>query len=228
MKIQVLALALLGLVTASIAEDDGGFHTVREWRAVGLSPDTDQESVDDVFGTVGVSAKLTDEVRVRLVRCTSDPELRNLRYLQMEDEHPIEPRLKLGARLSELPKESSRPLVKLLADMDHYGDSTICGFVPGVAILIGPDEPEFVILCCFKCHDLHVIRRPTKQHPMPHVSRLGMSPELERAVFELSRASFPNDDELKTFTLAERVRSKTPLKSDLQPPKDPFSKNEAK
>lgn len=223
-KIAVLAIALLNYSGAlCAAEDDGGFHTIREWRASGGSPVQAQENIDEVFDHTGIARLLAVTKRVRLVRCTPDPELRNVSYRQFERKNPIQPQLSLGVRSVELQEAQFTPLLNHLADFDHYGDSTICGFEPGVAIFIGDGEPEFIVICCFKCHDIHVVRRPTANHPMPHVSEFGMSPELEETVFHLTRAAFPQDEDLKTFTLAKRHRSKTPLASPVWPPKDPFA-----
>ena len=223
-KIAILAAALVSFSGGTrAAEDDGGFHTLREWRASGGSPDQDQETIDDIFDHVGVAKLLASTKHVRLVRCTPDPDLRNVRYWQFERKSTIQPQLHLGVRSVDLQEAQLTPLLKHLADLDHYGDSTICSFEPGVAIFIGDGEPDFIVICCFKCHDIHIVRRPTATHPMPHVSQLGMSPELEETVFRLAQASFPKDEDLKTFTLTKRLRSKTPLESPTAPPKDPFA-----
>lgn len=223
-KIAILAAALVsfsGCIRA--AEDDGGFHTLREWRASGGSPDQDQESVDEIFDHVGIAKLLAATKHVRLVRCTPDQELRNVSYWQFERKNPIQPQLRQGVRSVDLQGTQITPLLTHLADLDHYGDSTICSFEPGVVIFIGDGEPHFIVICCFKCHDIHIVRRPTATHPMPHVSQLGMSPELEETLFRLAQASFPKDADLKAFTLTKRHRSKTPLESPTAPPKDPFA-----
>jgi|GEM_PF-5716958 hypothetical protein len=223
-KITVIAVVLIGFSgNVRAMDDDGGFHTIREWRASGGSPDRDQESIAEVFDHAGITKLLAATKSVRLVRCTPDQEPPNVSYWQFESKKPIQPQLSLGVRSIELQEAQFTPLLKHLADLDHYGDSTICSFEPGVAIFIGDGEPEFIVICCFKCHDIHIVRRPTATHPMPHVSQLGMSPELEETVFRLAQTSFPKDEDLKTFTLAKRHRSKTPLESPSSPAKDPFA-----
>lgn len=222
-KITLFAATLLCFVLSPLlAEEDRGFHTLRELRAGGLMV-SEQESIDDVFDHVGITKLLAATKRVRLVRCTSDLEPRNISYWQFESKKPIQPQLSLGVRSVDLQEAQFAPLLKHLGNFDHYGDTTICAFEPGVAIFIGDGEPVFVVICCFKCHDIHIVRRPTTTHPMPHVSQLGMSPELEETVFRLAQAAFPMDEDLKTFTLDKRHRSKTPLESSISPPNDPFA-----
>jgi hypothetical protein len=222
------ALFLMFFVCSSPAEDDGGFHSIREWRTIGITPRDDEESADDIFDRTDIAKLLAAAKRVRLVRCPTDEGIDTLSYWNLERKGQVEPKLHTGAKVVELKEVQYRPLMQLLLDVENYGDSTLCGFEPGLAIFIGDDEPEFIIVCCFRCHDLHVVRRPTATHPMPHVSELGMSPELEKAIFKLAQASFPQDDDLTSFQLPERHRSKTPLESPTAPPKDPFLRDASK
>ena len=222
------ALLIIVFTCSSQAEDDGGFHSIREWRTIGITPRDDEESADDIFDRTDIAKQLAAAKRVRLVRCPPDAAIGTLGYWDFERKGPVLPKLDAGAKVTELKDVQYKPLLKQLLDIEHFGDASLCGFEPGLAIFIGDDEPEFIIVCCFRCHDLHVVRRPTATHPMPHVSELGMSPELEKAIFNLAQASFPQDDDLKSFLLPERHRSKTPLESPTTPPKDPFLRDASK
>ncbi len=104
------------------------------------------------------------------------------------------PQPALGTRLGhdlpviEVPENGFRTVLKLAADFDNYGDGTMCGFNPGVALLLGDQpEPDLILICCFQCHDVHIVRRPTTEHPKTRVAEVGMSPELERAISLRSR-----------------------------------------
>ncbi|MBK8038859.1 MAG: hypothetical protein IPK22_17265 [Verrucomicrobiaceae bacterium] len=203
-----MSLALFSFVAGAFAvEDEGGFHSIKEWQALGTYPDQYQQNLEEVFDHVAITKILPAAKRVRMVRFTPDTD-----YWDFESKIPVV-QMSLGFRSIELTKTQFSPLLKHLGDFDNYGDSTICSFEPGIAIFIGDDEPEFIVICCFKCHDIHIVRRPTKTHPMPHVSRLGMSPELEENFFHLAQTTFPKDEDLKNFKLEKLYRSKTPLKS---------------
>ena len=141
-------------------------------------------SLDALYHTQDAAARLQTIKRVRLCR---------------------------RASVVDLSPELFQPLLKLAVDFDNYGGETRCQFVPGVAVLLGGgDEPEYVLICCFKCHDIHVVRRPSADHPKRLTGLATMSPELESTIFELTRASYPNDEELQSFQLEKRVRAKRP------------------
>jgi hypothetical protein len=222
------ALLFMFFASCSPAEDDGGFHSIREWRTIGITPREDEESADDIFDRTDIAKLLATVKRVRFVRCQTDPAPDLLRYWDLEKKAPVQPKLHAGAKAVELNDVQYQPLLKQLLDIEHYGDTSLCGFDPGLAIIIGDGEPEFIVVCCFKCHDIKVVRRPTATHPMPHVSELGMSPELERAIFNLALASFPQEEDLKSFQLPERHRSKTPLQPPTSPSKDPMARDATK
>lgn len=219
---------LLCQVCANADEDDEGFHSIAEFRAADPSivSHIGQESIDDLFDTRDVVKRLAAEKRVRLFRKKQESDELFLAYYDLERKSALRERLGKQLPTLEVAEADFRPVLTLAADFNNYGDRTICGFEAGVAVIIGADEPGYILVCCFKCHDIHIIRRPTANHPMPQIAEVGMSPELERAVFALALAAYPNDKELQSFKLAERTRSKTPVSKNTGVPKDPFSTNE--
>ena len=215
-------------VCANSAEDDEGFHSIAEYRAADPSmlSNFGQESIDDLFDTRDVVTRLSAEKRVRLFRKQQETDELFLAYDDLERKSALRARLGKQLPTVEVAEAAFRPVLALAADFNNYGDRTICGFDAGIAVIIGAEEPDYILVCCFKCHDIHIVRRPTANHPMPQIAEVGMSPELERAIFTLALAAYPDDKELQSFKLAERTRSKTPVSKDTGVPKDPFSTNE--
>jgi hypothetical protein len=231
MKASILAaLAVLVCQPCSHAAedngDDGGFHSMPEYQAAHLSMYEDEENIDDIFDTRDLIKRLAAEKRVRLFRQDKEKVEPILSYNDFEHKPSLkEPLGKLRSTI-EVAEADLRPVLALATDLNNYGSRAMCGFRPGIALIIGGDEPDYVIECCFECHDILIVRRPTAEHPMPHVSQFGMSPELEKAVFTLARTAFPDDKDLQAFKLEERTRSKTPLTKETGIPKalakDPF------
>lgn len=185
-----------------------------------------QENIEDIFDTRGIVTHLAAVKRVRLFRKQVDTDNLNFAYWDFERKGALREQLGEQLQTAELTEKDFRPVLELASDFNNYGDATICSFEPGVAVLIGDDEPTFILVCCFKCHDIHIVRRPTANHPKPQIAQVGMSPELESAIFGLARAVYPDDKELQSFKLPERKRSKTPITKATGLPKDPFSTNE--
>jgi hypothetical protein len=209
----VLVFAMITRVVA-VAEDDGGFHSISEFRAVDpmMVAHIEQENIDDLFDTWDVAKRLANEKRVRLFRRPADREDLGMVYFDLERKPALGTRLGHDLPVIEVPEKGFRSVLKLAADFDNYGDGTMCGFKPGVALLLGDQpEPDLILICCFQCHDIHIVRRPTTEHPMTRVAEVGMSPALERAIFALAQASCPADKELQSFHLENRKRSKTPV-----------------
>jgi hypothetical protein len=218
---------LLCHLCANAAEDDGGFHSIAEYRAIDpfMISHIGQENIDDLFDTRGVTERLAAETRVRVFRRQEQTDELIMAYWDLERKASLRERLGKQLPTVEVAETAFRPVLALAADFNNYGDRTICGFEAGIAVIIGEEEPDYILVCCFKCHDIHIVRRPTLDHPMPQVAEVGMSPELEEAVFALARVAYPNDKELQSFRLDERKRSKTPVSKDTGVPKDPFSTN---
>jgi len=229
-NIPALIAILLCQLWANGAEDDGGFHSIAEYRVGDPSSAFyfDHESIDDLFDTRDVVKRLAAEKRVRLFRKNQDTDGLLLAYYDLERKHSLSERLCKELPTVEVADADFRPVLTLVADFNNYGDKTICGFDAGIAVIIGGEEPDYILVCCFKCHDIHIVRRPTVDHPMPQVAEVGMSPELERAIFTLARGAYPADKELQSFELAERARSKTPVSKSTGETKDPFSSDESK
>lgn len=226
-NLAVVAILLCHLCVIA-AEDDGGFHSIAEYRAVDpfMMSHIVQENIDDLFDTRGTAKRLAAETRVRVFRRQEQTDELIMAYWDLERKASLRERLGKQLPTVEVAEAAFRPVLALAADFNNYGYKTMCGFDAGIAVIIGEDEPVYILVCCFKCHDINIIRRPTANHPMPQVAEVGMSPELERAIFTLARAAYPNDKELQSFKLEERRRSKTPVSKDTGVPKDPFSTNE--
>ncbi|MGV3661806.1 MAG: hypothetical protein ACO1TE_16590 [Prosthecobacter sp.] len=221
----ILLLAAVACLRPSKAEeDDGGFHSIAEYRAAdpAMVAHIPYENIDDLFDTRDAALQLASAKSVRLVRKPSDTV--HLFYTDLEGKASLSERLGKQIPTVELAEADYRPMLKLAADFDNYGDSTMCGFDPGVAVIIGESEPAFVLVCCFKCTDIHIVRRPTAEHPLPRVSKVGMSPELERTIFSLAQQAYPKDQALQAFKLPDRKRSKTKILKRTGPLKDPFGK----
>lgn len=231
MKTNTLALIaiLLCPLLASGAEDEEGFLSIAE-HLVGDPSSVSyfaHQSIDELFDTRDVAKRLATEKRVRLFRKPQNTDDLLLAYYDLERKHSLSGRLGKQLPTVEIAEANFRPVLTLAADFNNYGDKSICGFDAGVAVIIGGEEPDYILVCCFKCHDMHIVRRPTVDHPMPQVAEVGMSPKLERAIFTLARAAYPTDKELQSFKLAERTRSKTPILKSTGGAKDPFSSNES-
>lgn len=213
----LLAIALL-LCRLNGADDtdDSGFRSIGEYKksAPEYIAHIQQESIDDVFDTKNAAETLALTKRVRLFRASDESIEARLGYYELERKTPLKDRLGKDLPTIELSETVFRPILNLAGDFKNYGDEPACGNEPAVAIIIGNVEPDYILICCFKCHDIQVVRRPTEKHPMPQVARLGMSPELEKAIFDLAQSAFPKDEVLRTFKLPERKRATTPLKKD--------------
>ena len=229
MKASLLAIttaALMIFPSASRAEDDGGFHSLAEFQAVGRW--THVNDVDELFDRRGIAARLAAVKRVRLARLQAVGDELRYAYQVLEWKGTAREQLAKGWQTKELAEETFRPVLKMASDFNHYGGLTDCGFTPGVAILIGDVEPDYILICCFTCHDIRIVRRPTENHPLSQVAVAHMSPELEHAIFTLTRASFPDHKDLQAFKFISGERSKTALTKPADPPKAPSSRDESK
>ena len=211
--LHIIIAAVLMCSCSAFAKDDGGFHSIAEYRAgdPNYIAHLEYENIDDLFDTQGIVKRLTQVKRVRIFRRQGETEDLLFAYWELQLKGALRERHGRLLPTIELAEKDFRPILNLASDFNNYGDTSACGFEAGVAILIGDNEPDFILVCCFKCHDVHIIRRPTSMHPMPQIAEVGMSPELETAIFELMCASYPNDKELQSFKLAKRHRSKTPI-----------------
>jgi hypothetical protein len=196
---------LAGLLTFSHARAGEVFYSVTQLGAPG-SPYASMferfKSVDQLFLTEGASAKLAATKQV----CMEErPLIKNGRLQQKET-----------TRVVEVPEADFRPVLKQLSDLSNYGDSTACAFETGAILLIGEGESgksAYVIRACFKCHDIIINCRGRDAGHEIRSMTMGMSPELESALFVLAKRMFPEDLELQKFQLASRTRATGPAKN---------------
>lgn len=205
-KMVLLAALILG---GKVAADDL-FYTLEQEKMV-LGADYGPDNIDQLFFTKDIVKKLSGPTRVRMLPRPSDEEWKAL-YKVLQHDAPLKERLAKMSGIVELSAEVSRPVLRLATDYANYGDGSACRFLPGAIILIGDDEPEFILCFCFKCHDVKVVCRPTKERHEVFWPTYRPSPELETAVFELTKKIFPGDTGLQTFVLNERTRSPGPRK----------------
>lgn len=218
-----LLLLTGGLVSGQT--DEGGFRSIAEYRAA--DPSTVAhipfQNIDDLFDQKDLIKRFQETPQVRLWRRAAADEGK-IWYSDFE-KVPLDEALIKSPRAVNLTPAQFKPLLDLASDFNNYSDGTLCEFKPGLAVLIGGEEPEFVLVCCFSCHDVQIIRRPTATQPEVKVANVSMSPELEKTLFELARQSYPEDKELQDFKLAVRQRASTPLKpASADMPVDPFAK----
>lgn len=227
-RLTVFVILLFALPTFA-AEDDGGFHSIAEHKAAvpSLKYDLVYDDIDDLFDTRDITGKLAAEKRVRLFRKPEKSEGLDFAYANLELKYPLKEVLGTKLPTVEIAETAFRPALTLATDFNNYGEISICAFDPGVALLVGGDEPDYILVCCFTCHDIRIIRRPTADHPMPQIAVASMSPELESALFALAREAYPDDKALQSSKLAERIRSKTPIPKQTEVLKDPFSSEQA-
>jgi hypothetical protein len=203
----MVALKLVG----QTSEDDG-FRSIAEYRASdpNVVAHLEAKTIDDVFGTPDVVKQLSEIKRVRLFRRLSELDESAMSYMDFSTSASLESKLKEPHTIVNVAPAAYQPLLQLTADFNQYSDQTLCVFNPGVALILG-DKPEFIMICCFACHEVCVIRRPTDREPELKEVYFSISPELERAIFDLTLLSYPEDKTLQKFKLKERQRAKTPL-----------------
>ena len=222
----VIIVVLMLFHSASRAGDDGGFHSLAERRAVGRWVHVND--VEELFDRRGIAARLAVVERVRLARLQAVGDELRMSYQTLEWKGALRERLREDWQIKDLSQEAFRPVLKMASDFEHYDDLHDCGFMPGVAILIGDAEPDYILICCFTCHDIRIVRRPTEDHPLPQVSIASMSPELEIAIFALTQAAFPDHKDIQSFKFVAGDRSKTPLKKPAGPPTPPCAPDDSK
>lgn len=212
-------IAVFSLWQLAVAEEhDDGFQSISELRKANPRRWFRESNIDEIFDTRGVAAHFAAVKRVRLFRrlpgSVSDPDI----YQYLEGNGPVKTLFSVKSETKELSKSQFRPVLEIAADFEQYGDMTECAFKPGVAVLIGEDEPEIILVCCFSCHEIRVIRRPTSKHPKLQMAVATMSPKLDKAMFDLTLASYPEDTELLSFKQDKAKRSETQQPSIIPTP----------
>ncbi|HSI64586.1 MAG TPA: hypothetical protein VLE43_15765, partial [Candidatus Saccharimonadia bacterium] len=156
--------------------------------------------------------QLSNVKRVRMLPRPAGEKEEEQLLRKLKENAPLKADLAKMAGVVDVSEELFRPVLRLAADYANYGDGSACWLQPGAIILIGDDEPDFILYFCFKCHDVVVVRRPNKESPEVFARNYRTSPELEGAVFELAKKMFPGDAGLQKFPLKQRIRSTHPPK----------------